>query len=100
MLVKVFSIYDSKVEAFMRPFFEQTRGSAIRSVTEAVNDKSTSFSKYPADFTLFELGSFDDSNGQFTLLPTPVSCGLLIEFVDVDDRSRFSDVRSGAVVVE
>lgn len=84
MLMKVFSIYDSKVEAYMKPFFDQTKGSAIRAVTEAVNDSSTTFSKYPADFTLFELGTYDDSSAQFDLYSSPVSIGVLLEFVKTE----------------
>lgn len=83
--MKVFSIYDSKVEAYMRPFFEQTRGSAIRAITEAVNDKSTGLAKHPADFTLFELGDFDDADANFKLHSSPVNCGVLLEYVTVSE---------------
>lgn len=80
MKVKVFAIYDSKVQAFNQPFFSQTKGSAIRAVTSAVEDKSSNYCKYASDFTLFELGTFDDSTGLFDLLSTPHSIGLLQDF--------------------
>lgn len=81
MIRKVFSVYDSKVEAFLQPFFMHTKGEAIRGFTEIVNDPNHQFSKYPADYTLFELGNYDDSNGSIVTFPTPVSLGLALEFV-------------------
>lgn len=83
MLWKVYSIFDSKVGAYGRPFFDQSKGSVIRSVTEAVNDKTTTFGKYPSDFVLFELGTFDELSCSFDLYAGPVSIGCLVEFVAV-----------------
>lgn len=80
MIHKVFSVYDSKVEAYLQPFFMQTRGAAVRAITELVGDSKHQFGKYPMDYTLFELGSYDDSNSKFDLHLTPHSLGLLQEF--------------------
>lgn len=81
MILKIYSVYDSKAEAFASPMYFQTKGQAIRSFTEAANDKSHPIGKYPEDFTIFELGEFNDSNSRFTLYDTPYSLGLAIEFV-------------------
>lgn len=81
MLMKVFSIFDIKAGAFDRPFFAQTVGIAIRSFTDAINDKNSPFNKYPDDFTLFELGEFDDSSGIITALPAPQSVGNAIQYI-------------------
>lgn len=80
MVVKVFGIYDSKVEAYLKPFFAQSKGEALRAITDLVNDREHNFSKYAEDYTLFELGSFDHSNAKFTQLSTPHSMGVFIEF--------------------
>ena len=37
--------------------------------------RSMIFSKYAEDYTLFELGEFDEATGQFSLHNTPVSLG-------------------------
>ena len=65
MITKIFSVYDSKAEVFGKPFFSGTKGLALRSFTEISNDSASEIGKYPADFTLFELGEYDDSNGSF-----------------------------------
>lgn len=71
MKLKVFSVYDSKAEAYLQPFFMPSRGSAIRAFTDSVNDPQTGFHKHAADYTLFELGEYEDSNAVFDLHQKP-----------------------------
>lgn len=80
MILKMFSIYDAKAEAFSQPFFVPTKGLAIRSFTDAANDPKTNIHLYPEDYTLFELGEFDDAKALFVPLSTPNPIGLAIEF--------------------
>jgi hypothetical protein len=86
MILKVFSIFDSKVGAYMKPVFVISKGEIIRSFQEAVNDKSgnSNLAKYPQDFTLFEIGEFDDSSAAFNLHATPLSIGVGVEFLNKD----------------
>lgn len=65
-MLNLFAVRDSKAEAFMPPFTATNKGLAIRSFTDAVNDKSSIFSKYPDDFVLYDLGTFDESTGIIT----------------------------------
>lgn len=65
MTLKVFSIFDIKAGAYLQPFFMATTGQALRAFTDSVNDKQSQFHKHPGDYTLFELGSYDDSVGKF-----------------------------------
>ena len=81
MIINVYTVWDNKVEAYLQPFFSPTKGSAIRAFSEVVNDRSHVFGKNPADYVLFELGSFDDSKGSFNLHAAPVSIGVAVEFV-------------------
>lgn len=80
MVLRVFAVYDSKTEAYLQPFFMQTKGSAIRAWMDVVNDTSTQFHKHPTDFTLFEIAEYDDQTGKFTNHHTPISHGVAIEF--------------------
>ena len=63
MIMNVYSIYDKAVQAYMRPFFMPADGAAQRAFTDLVEDKSHEMSKHPEDYSLFRIGSFDDSNG-------------------------------------
>lgn len=83
MIVKMFSVYDSKAEAYSTPQFYQTKGIAVRAFIEAIKQEDTPFCKYPEDFTLFEVGEFDDSFCGFNLHVTPISIGKAIEFKSI-----------------
>ncbi len=80
MIINAYTVYDSATEAHMRPFFAQTDGEAIRSFQDAVNDPQSAFYKHPADFTLFAIGSFDDSLAVFDNKHAPVNLGGAITF--------------------
>lgn len=73
MIIKVFSIRDTKSEAFQRPFFDVSTGSAIRAFTQLVNSGDTEqlVALCPEDFALFEIGEFDDSTGALIPLQQP-----------------------------
>lgn len=76
MIIRIYAVRDSAVEAFLQPFFAPTQASAIRSLMEAVNDPTHAFHKNAKDFALYHLGEFDDTNGVVSPtengLPNPV----------------------------
>lgn len=81
MLHKMFSIYDTKVEAYLQPIFLPTIAAAIRAVTDTVNDPNHHFNKHPEDYVLFDLGQFSDTDCTFQHHDAPKSLGVLIEFL-------------------
>ncbi len=85
MITQVFTIYDSKAECYMPPFFTQTKGSAIRLFSDTCNDREHQFYIHSEDFTLFQLGSYDDQIASFDLYETPSPIGKAIEFKKVID---------------
>lgn len=58
--MKIFSVHDSKAEAYLPPIYFKTAGEAIRAFESSCAESSSNFYKYPADFTLVELGEFDE----------------------------------------
>ncbi len=84
MLLRAFSVYDSKVEAYMRPFFMQTEAEALRAFRETVNDGQSSFFKHPEDYTLFKVGTFDESTGLISGFEL-VSLGLALHQKDPEN---------------
>lgn len=75
-----YACFDSKVGAYMQPFFCRSKGEALRSFTTTVNDGQSMLSKFPTDFDLFEIGCFDDSTGRFEPHDALVPLGKAIEF--------------------
>lgn len=66
MKLEIFAVYDAATGAFLQPFFSPSKGAALRSLTDAVNDEKHEFSRHSSDYTLFILGSWDDNSGVFT----------------------------------
>lgn len=67
MVIKLFSVFDSKVSGFGNPFPDQIEASAIRNFSDAVNDTSNPnnmWAKHPEDFSLFQVGEFDTLTGE------------------------------------
>lgn len=64
MKMSIFTIYDSATEAYMRPFFAQSPGQALRMFIDDVQEEGTPCNKHPEDYALFEIGIFDDSTSE------------------------------------
>jgi len=60
---KIFSIYDQKAYAYLPPFTLPTAAMAERTFMDCVNASDHAFGRNPADYTLFELGTYDDTKG-------------------------------------
>lgn len=69
MILKAFTVYDMKTEAYLRPFFALTEGEAIRMFSDAVNTAGNQFNAHAEDFILYGIGKFDDSLGQLDKEP-------------------------------
>jgi len=83
---QIFVIYDSAVDAYLNPMFFRSKGEALRSFGVAVNDPNTQFHVHPGDFTLFEIGAYDDATGAITQLDAKISLGNAIEFKETDGQ--------------
>jgi len=73
MLQVIVSVKDTAAQAFGRPIFVPAVPVAVRSFRDEVNrkDSSEDMARHPEDFELYELGSFDDSNGIIELVNPP-----------------------------
>jgi len=87
MLQQIFTIYDSKIEAYLQPFFMPTKGAAIRAVTDTLASPDHIFAKHPEDYTLFHLGSYEDGKSTFEIRGTPQSLAVLSELVNPEGRA-------------
>lgn len=86
MKTQIYAIRDTKAEAFLKPFFERTNGTASRAVQEATkNDEN--FGRHAEDYSLWHIGSFDDSNGKITS-HVPLHLANLIDLRDFKDAER------------
>jgi len=65
MVRMVFSVRDVKAGAFSLPFYQVNEGVAIRSFIAACKDMQGEIAKFPEDYELFKLGTWDDESGKF-----------------------------------
>lgn len=63
MVHRLFTIFDDKAEAYLPPFVLPGKGMAMRIFGDCVNSKDHQFGVHPEDYTLFDIGSFDDKTG-------------------------------------
>lgn len=84
MKMKCYLIWDSKAKVYRYGSLRENAGFAIRDLTTVVNDKQnqTEISRYPGDFTLFEVGEYDDTTGITSNYASFINLGCLISFVE------------------
>lgn len=95
MLMKIFTIYDCKAEAHLPPFYCPAAGTAIRSFGEAADDPSHAFCKHAADYTLFQIGVFDDSNASIEMYEAKISLGTALEHQAVKEKPQLRGIQGG-----
>lgn len=55
MILKVFSVFDSKLQVFNTPFFSRSAADASRSFSDLVRDSRTTVGQHPDDFSCMKL---------------------------------------------
>lgn len=79
MKTQIFSVYDSAAGRYLEPFFAPTPDVAIRGFREAANRPDHQFQKFPADYTLFQIGEYDAESGHIEPMP-PHSLGNALQY--------------------
>lgn len=78
--MKIFTVYDAKAEAYLQPFFSSTDGTAMRAFQAAATDAEHDFGKFAEDYTLFEIGQWDETEGSITMLDAKKPLANAIQF--------------------
>lgn len=69
--MKIFSVHDVKAEAYFNPLCYKTVAEAIRAFSTSCKDTNSQFYQYPSDFTLVELGEFDEISASIATHSAP-----------------------------
>lgn len=88
-MIKVFAIRDVMASAYMAPFTFPARGQAIRAFADTVNDPKTLLNRHPDDYSLYELGEFDEESGVLIGLDAPEFVVHARDMVEEKDTSQF-----------
>jgi len=65
----IFSIYDQVTKVYSTPFFCANSAHGQRLFRNAVNDPNSEIKQNPQDYSLVELGRFDDETGAIEYTP-------------------------------
>nr|QJB20112.1 MAG: nonstructural protein [Microvirus sp.] len=87
MNLKIYSIRDSKGEIYNTPFFQKSHGEAERNFRELTRDDKSMICKYPEDFDLYYLGTYDDQNGTISSLDSPQHIAKAVSFKQQDQQN-------------
>jgi len=68
MKLHAYSVYDSAAKAFLPPFFMHNNAVAIRAFAHSANDENHQFCASPEDYTLWNIGSWTDDQGDFEII--------------------------------
>ena len=72
--MKMYSVFDAKSGAWMRPIFANAHGEAIRFFQLEAERPDALMHKFGEDFVLFYIGEFDEEEGRVTgCEPLPLS---------------------------
>jgi len=63
-MIELFSVYDMAAKRYMDPFPAPTIEFALRGFKDAVGTADHQFAKYPEDYSLFHVGTFDPELGE------------------------------------
>lgn len=89
MIQRVFAVYDSKAEAYLQPFFCPTVGMALRSWEQAAQNPQTDFHQYAGDYTLFEIGTYNDQTGEMQpMLPAFQNHGTALSMISKNIKNQ------------
>lgn len=81
--MQIFTIRDSKAEAYMKPFYAENTAVAMRMIQESAMDNASMFRRYPSDFELYMIGKFDEKTG-IIKGKDGVNLGRIVDFLQLE----------------
>lgn len=77
---KTYTVFDSKAECYMLPFFARADGEALRMFAASIQKPGHQFANNPGDYTLFATGEYDDNRGVFENFDVHKNLGNGVQF--------------------
>ena len=84
MKQEMYAIHDNKASFFMTPWPCRNVGIARREFASVCANKDTSMGKFPADYTLYHVGEYDDNTAIVKSLTPPVRIADGVEILQMD----------------
>lgn len=85
MILKMYTVYDSITKIYHPPMYCHNDNHAKRVFKAIINAKDKVFNTSPADFSLCEVGTFNDQDGNIETVKVPI---LIIEGTEVLEKEK------------
>ena len=92
MKLNAYTIYDVASGIYMRPFFSQADGQAVRGFKDIATDAEHEIGKHPEDYTLYRIGSYNDTTGAL-IGENPEKLMTGLEAVSLDRNPKQADLK-------
>lgn len=73
MLINMYVIHDKLSGVYNKPFYLQNDQVAQRSAKQLLSDPNSEISRSPEDYTLFKIGTFDDTSATIEMQKEPIA---------------------------
>ncbi len=64
MIAEMFTVFDMAAQQYLEPFMQPTIEAAIRVFRQACENPEHQFGKFPEDYVMYKVGTFDGSTGE------------------------------------
>lgn len=79
MIWQVYAVYDSKAKAYLPWWLSMNDHTAIRQFIDSTREPTHMFHKFPADYTLFHTGEWDDQTCHYDEIPAQQNLGTALQ---------------------
>lgn len=80
--MRIFSIFDAKLDAYLEPFFSPTTATGVRMFEATCQNPQSDFARFPQDYSLFEVGVFFPDGGRIEVHEAKIPLGVAVEYVN------------------
>ena len=63
MMLRLYAIHDRKIDCFLSPACYKNEGECLRAIKFFVSERVPLMKEFPEDYSLHEVGQFDDARG-------------------------------------
>lgn len=79
--MKIFSVYDSKAQAWHQPIFCPNNAVAMRAFQDAAQQQGGQIAAHAADYTLFQIGDWDEATGKLNGIESKIGLGSALDYL-------------------
>lgn len=85
--MNIYSVFDSKGRTYAQPWLAPNHQVAFRSCERTMKQPGVPIADFPADYTLFRIGTFNEKTGLISSLLVHENLGNFVQFLPTEPAS-------------